>query len=88
MRRYTQLEMEQGFCKYKKPFATASKIMRIEGVEVFCSDNGCVKYGLDDGVRVWPYRYDNKLKCYTEVSGFYKPETIRRGLKSGMYIFK
>lgn len=88
MRRYTQLEMEQGLCKYKRPFVTSSKIIKIGDVEVFCNDGGCVKYGLDDGVRVYPYRYDSKLKCYVEVCGFYKPETIRRGLKSGMYIFK
>ena len=52
--------------------------MKLHGAEVTSDENGKVKYGILDGVRVYPYVANKKEGGYDQVCGYYKPESFRK----------
>lgn len=52
--------------------------MKIYGVEVTLNESGRIEYGIRDGVRVYPYVWDEKYNCYNQMCGYYKPNSFRK----------
>ena len=50
----------------------------IMGFKIYVEDNKVLR-GIDDNRTVYPYRWDNRLKCWNECSGI-SVSAFRKGL--------
>lgn len=56
--------------------------MKIYGTQVYL-EYGVVMWGIFEGQRVYPYRWNRKTRVWDNASGWYRPYYLRQLIKNG-----
>lgn len=60
--------------------------MKIYGTEIHI-ENGTVMWGIFEGKRVYPYRWNRKTRVWDNASGWYSKDYLRRLINDGKAMF-